>query len=299
MTTQSWASRIRHDDTAGFREWGLELSTKLAAAGLVQTTDTGQINWTTVAKPVSNTIAGYEVWRMNDAMQATAPVFFKIEYGGAASANAPRLQITVGTATNGAGTLSGTALTIARTPHGGSVAQISDNSRQSYLCVTEGFFGLSWKIGSGTTESSFFFARTVDSTGTPNATGAMVIWGGGSVSNFTASQALRFAAPAAAYAAQASVANTALCFYPQTPVTSTLLNGDNQAFIAWTVTPAVEPLVGLCGIVSTEVAYGNTVTFTPVGTTAHTYLALPDFAGPAGVVGVSSAGGLRMCMLWE
>lgn len=76
----------------------------------IQTSDTGQINLTTVTKPVAaNTVAGYEVWRMDDALQATAPVFLKIEYGtGAANASTPGIWYTFGTGSDGSGTLTGT-----------------------------------------------------------------------------------------------------------------------------------------------------------------------------------------------
>lgn len=61
---------------AAFRTWGLAYNAKLAAAGLVQTADTGQIDWATVlAATAINTVQGYEIWRFDDALQATVPVF--------------------------------------------------------------------------------------------------------------------------------------------------------------------------------------------------------------------------------
>lgn len=97
---------------AEFREWAQAVHDAIAATGLVQTSDTGQINLTTVAKPgAANTAAGYEIWRFDDALQATRPVFFKFEYGTAAAATRPGMWFTIGTATNGAGTLSGNTFT--------------------------------------------------------------------------------------------------------------------------------------------------------------------------------------------
>ena len=55
----------------------------------------------------ANTFAGYEIWRFNDAFQATKPVFIKIEYGVAAVVDRPSLRVTASSATNGAGTPSG------------------------------------------------------------------------------------------------------------------------------------------------------------------------------------------------
>jgi hypothetical protein len=93
---------------ADFRSWGSGLSAQFAAIGLVKTSDTGQIDWTTVLKPSgSNIKMGYEIWRFNDALQATKPVFIRIDFGSGLSTNYPGLWVTVGTATNGAGTLTG------------------------------------------------------------------------------------------------------------------------------------------------------------------------------------------------
>lgn len=94
---------------ATFRAWVQAIHNAIAALGLVQTGDTGQIDPATVAKPAGTGIfQGYEVWRFDDALQATRPVFIKIEYGSANSA-ATRggLRVQVGNATNGSGTLTG------------------------------------------------------------------------------------------------------------------------------------------------------------------------------------------------
>jgi hypothetical protein len=94
-------------DDATFRAWGSGIAAQIAAMGLVQTSDTGQINWVTVARPALNTIAGYEIWRFNDALQATKPVFIRIDYGTSSPVDRPRLLARVATATDGAGTLTG------------------------------------------------------------------------------------------------------------------------------------------------------------------------------------------------
>ena len=101
MATVAYSSTYWYATTADFRAWGLELSNAMQTAGLVkESTVTGQINWATVNAPGAiNTVAGYEVYRFNDALQATAPVFIKIEYGFAAALTVPTMWITVGTTT--------------------------------------------------------------------------------------------------------------------------------------------------------------------------------------------------------
>jgi hypothetical protein len=106
MAISSFNTAPTNGTTAQFVAWGQGLSLAIRAVGLVQTADTGQINWGTVAAPTTaNQSMGYEIYCFGDSLQATAPFFFKIEYGsGGATAN-PSLWITTGTGSNGAGAL--------------------------------------------------------------------------------------------------------------------------------------------------------------------------------------------------
>lgn len=93
---------------ANFRSWGSYIAASMGAVGLVQTADTGQINWVTVLTPAGiNTYQGYEIWRFADTLQATAPVYIKIQYGEGASADGPGVRIQFGSGSNGTGTLTG------------------------------------------------------------------------------------------------------------------------------------------------------------------------------------------------
>jgi hypothetical protein len=84
----------------------------LVAVGLVQTADTGQIILASFTQiTAANAVWGYEIWRFNDTLQATAPVFIKIEYGEGNATGTMAIWITVGTGTNGAGTLTGVIAT--------------------------------------------------------------------------------------------------------------------------------------------------------------------------------------------
>lgn len=106
MSVQTFSVAGDSSTDASFRAWGSALSAALDAAGFPKTADTGQVNWATVTHPVSsNTTTGYEVRRFNDALQATAPVFFKIEYGMYTTSAAPSLWFTIGTGSDGAGTI--------------------------------------------------------------------------------------------------------------------------------------------------------------------------------------------------
>lgn len=91
---------------AEFRVWCQALHDRLSAVGCVQTSDTGQINLSTVSVPGTSTYAGYEIWRFDDADQATVPVFFKVEYGKGTTATRNAMRVTVGTGSDGAGNIS-------------------------------------------------------------------------------------------------------------------------------------------------------------------------------------------------
>ena len=110
------------DSTATMRIWGQGIHDQIANCGLVQTADTGQIDWAAVVKP-NGGFAGYEIWRFNDALQATAPAFFKIKYGVSPSVfDRPALSFQAARGSDGAGTLVG-GVTTEYTQYPGPVGQ--------------------------------------------------------------------------------------------------------------------------------------------------------------------------------
>jgi hypothetical protein len=105
-------------EVADFRAWGKKISEGLAAVGLVKTSDTGQIDWATVEVPAINTMAGYEIWRFNDAEQSERPIYIKIEYGRGATEPIPAIKCSVGRGSNGSGTLTTASATREAKPSG-------------------------------------------------------------------------------------------------------------------------------------------------------------------------------------
>jgi hypothetical protein len=129
---------------ADFRSWGSGLSAQFAAVGLIKTSDTGQIDWSTVLKPSGGSLQrGYEVWRFNDALQATKPVFIRIDFGSGNTAVSPSLWVTVGTGTNGAGTLTGQVGTTKQMAGpGGANSYCSGSSSRLNLAAISGLIVL-------------------------------------------------------------------------------------------------------------------------------------------------------------
>lgn len=131
---------ISHDVTtdAGFRAWAQKVHDALAAVGLVQTSDTGQINLTTVTAPALGAFAGYEIWRFNDAEQASHPIYMKVEYGKAGATTQPALRWTVGTGSNGSGTLTNPNTASPSAMNGGTPS----GNGLIHACLANGSFNL-------------------------------------------------------------------------------------------------------------------------------------------------------------
>lgn len=196
MTTVLASANAAITNDATYRAWGVVVSAAFASAGLVQTSDTGQVNWTTVTKPTAaSTLAGYEIWRFNDTLQSTAPIFIRISYysGAQSSGNNPVLRITVGTGSNGAGTITGVNTGLlavgntADTNAGSNTAQIL---RMCFSASAGTFVAFSDPYTGAVFNHSFQFlvARTVDSAGAPSAAGCYVWYGPGQLSSASAAQ---------------------------------------------------------------------------------------------------------------
>jgi hypothetical protein len=100
------------DGDATFQTWAQGIDAQLKACGMVQTSDTGQVDLSTAARPAGSSYAGYRIYRFDDALQATHPVFMKMEYGVGSVQDRPTFRIQTATATNGAGGLLGQISTL-------------------------------------------------------------------------------------------------------------------------------------------------------------------------------------------
>ena len=297
MATASWSTRVRHDSDATYQEWRDEFITQLGTLSAKLTASDTNITPAVGARPGTSTEGGYAVYYLNDSIHATSPIYIRFGFGTSGTATHPRIQMTVGTTTNGSGVLGGTCLSTIDTINGGA-AQTSDTVRQSYFCATDGFLGLSWKNGASATEGSAFVCRTVSTAAAISSTGGLAVWGGGSLAQLSRTQAFRYIATAAAYTARTTQVQMAVCLSPQAPASS-IIGTDLQVFVAWMMTPAAAPVIGICGIVDGEIAAGNTFTATLVGSTSHTYIKLSSTAGPLGPATLGTVGMPGAAMLWE
>lgn len=292
MTTVSFSTPIDHTSDLGFRTWGTEWNAKLLLGGLVQTADTGQINWVTVTRAGTNSNAGYEVWRFADST-----FYIKFFYGTGSVTARPRIQAQVGTGSDGAGNLTGQTSTLT------AITRVADlastvTAYPSYLCVTADFFGILWKANSPSTANTGFgfFAidKFCDSTGAATTDGVAIYYSPStnSLAAFPSYEPVKTSATSMSYGVSA-----AFCLVPSL-ITTTAVGGDNQILLHMTpTTPLIRPVKNVFSILNSELALSTTITATTVGATSHTYISLNSQAGRGNSASVSHDVGLAM--LWE
>lgn len=162
---------------ASYRKWVQFVHDAFLAMGWVKTADTGQADPATIALPgtAANTYTGFEIFRMNDVLQATAPVFVKVEYGrGGATVNAASVAVTVGRGTDGAGVIIGVLFLrtmVNATTTGGSATE--------YPCYASGDTGsiclAMWPVLSGNSTFLFAIERSRDTGGASTADALLIV----------------------------------------------------------------------------------------------------------------------------
>lgn len=163
-------------DPTALAGWAASLSAQIQACGLVKTADTGQINMAgPPAMGAAHTSYGYEIYRFADALQATSPVFMKIEYGsGGQNGARPGLWITFGTGSDGAGNLTGRVST--RIPLSAYEASNTAGSNKCYVSGDTGRLCFSLFNNTDTRYGLLFSVeRTCDAAGNLTGDGLMII----------------------------------------------------------------------------------------------------------------------------
>lgn len=305
MSSLQTSSFLDHTGDVGFRAWASEFSNSLSAIGLIQTSDTGQINLTTATKSASgNTNAGYQIWRFNDATQSTKPIFIKIFYGNGSSATSPRLLITVGTGSDGAGNLINSSSSF--TFGAGGPASTVTNYISNFSLVNSNLV-IAWKIGAfvGSAAAMFAICRSCDANGDPDDLGFTVYsYGGGTQSVTEQLQTRRSDNTWSTFIAGASGTPTALI--PTDSTAPSFVGSDAQVVLHFGAFPRIQPITGLLCVKASEFGEDSTFTAAPVGTTLRTFLVLGQrYSGNGGGAfcygynNTIAATGWTIAMIWE
>lgn len=152
---------------------GMGVNSAALNAVLPRTTDTGQVNFATVASgPTLAANRDYEVFRFDDALQATKPIVIRFQWGY------DGINAAIGTATNGAGTINaGTSIglpagSIWTALSAGNTRYVYASSDGSYLAFITNCQPVS--AANADTTVGFVVERTRDGDGTPNGDGIMI-----------------------------------------------------------------------------------------------------------------------------
>jgi hypothetical protein len=148
-----------------FKAWAQPISTAFSTFGWLQSADTGQVNWSSIAAVPGSGAYVYEVWQPNDGL---ANFFLKVEYGNFSGAtNCPSLRITVGTSTNGAGTInSGIIMGPFTTVNQAFTPSSTTTQYECDFSGAPGRFGVMlWRTGINWSPQFFAIERSVNSSG--------------------------------------------------------------------------------------------------------------------------------------
>lgn len=175
---------------ANFKNWAQAISTAFSSSGWTQTSDTGQVNWSTVTLPTSGNFV-YEIWQPGDALQTgSTKLYVKIKYGTSSGSPAgPRIQVQLSTATDGSGNPTG--LTSSNFELGTS-SMTGGGSVVTYDCYfsgdTDRIGVLMWRSYSAPAPMGFVIERTKNTDGTNSSDGVTIVPVAASGSGSTLSQ---------------------------------------------------------------------------------------------------------------
>lgn len=273
--------------TAELRAWGAAISSMIAAMGLVKTADTGQIDWNTAgpAPAAGQSLAvGYEIWRFNDALQATAPVFLRIDYGVGSGLGGTNLNYRFGTGTNGAGTLSGASSTVST---GGPVSYAAGTVLPAFCSGSPSRLALVTQWGSNNVTPLILAERTHDANGNPTADGVVafsVSQGGGNMNPSSVVMALSGTPQGGGAALSPNYGLPSLG--AKTVISPYLAPIGKPLFATW----GIYPKASLGPLVPVSLKHlGAIRKMMPIG----------DFGGLFSTGGWSQGGGGAMAILWE
>jgi hypothetical protein len=170
---------------ANYKAWASALSNFIRSVGWVNSSDTGQLNgagggnWTSVTTVPGSGAYYYEVFQPGDALTT---FYLKVEYGNATgSSNSPNMRLSIGSTTNGAGTLTGWVTWTV--PCGSSITAPSTTTQ--YECNFSGANNrlsiMMWRTAPNSAPQMFCVERSLNASGTPVGT-YVSLWAGGGAS---------------------------------------------------------------------------------------------------------------------
>jgi hypothetical protein len=148
---------------ANFKQWAQAISGFFTTAGWAQSTDTGQVNWSTIVSVPGSGAFVYEVWQPNDGL---TNFYVKMEYGNVGGTNCPSLRVTISTSTNGAGTATGFVIGLINV---NTTTFTPPSTTTQYECDFSGAAGriaaMMWRNAPNSPQMFFAIERSLNSSG--------------------------------------------------------------------------------------------------------------------------------------
>lgn len=310
MTTAATSSPVSMASNAAFQAWYNEQITQLTAVGLTQTADTGQIG-ATASIPAINSSAGYTIWRFNDTLQATVPIFIKLEFGAAAIATTePQMWITIGTATNGAGTLTNPSVRVAVCPGTVPISNVTNYTSRWMYSATDGILWMCFKQGASNLSAlGGFIVVRGSTTGGASAGDAVILIAngftatgsntGGYMQCWSVASAAYFPTTVSAVTNGSYVAAITQSAMPF-GLTATIVGGVAYVVPVYYMNPNIlfHALIGIALL--TELALGSTAVLAIIGSTTHTFIQVGSFFGSSTSLGQYPTNNFSgMILPWE
>jgi hypothetical protein len=274
-------------------------------AGLVQTSDTGQFN--PAAYPAwpgstSTYMAGYWIFRFNDAAQSTDPIFMKVEVGRSGTpASGVNFRITVGQGSNGSGTITGTTGQVQC--DGGGNGTNPQQTVNEYACHTAGYFlGVSrygWTSGA-VAGQVFVCARTRNpSTYALDGQGVNLYYNS-TLANPWYYRGLRIVTLKWGVGVM-NVGQNSFCVIPGLPANTALLNGDKQLYPHFYNWPDIRQQWPIFTARQSEISANvTTLTATPLSSGgARTFICFGTSALGCITASCQDDAAFTPCFLWE
>lgn len=185
MAKITWGSLRSITSVANAKAWIQALHNNLIACGLVQTSDTGQLDIAGIAAlPAAGAFFGSLLYKFSDSLATSKPVIIKFQpgIGSFGGANSPMLQAQVGFATDGAGAITGVNSAVFNAFNNGGGNQRAEVTTEtpSYAVHGEGYFGLCLNLNSFSSSINAFCSiyltvmRTQNSSGVPTTDGVSI-----------------------------------------------------------------------------------------------------------------------------
>lgn len=157
-------------DTTSFRNWIIDCVATLSGSGWARSAQTGQLDENTVTYPAAiSTVAGWQVWYLDDSLHSTYPIYMKLTWGRGSTSTRVSLTAQFGYALDGSGNFSGwTTPVISLSAGSGTSDAASSATAVNMGCTVEGcgwvaFGRAAWY--SGTDTLMLHVAREFDSNG--------------------------------------------------------------------------------------------------------------------------------------